>query len=58
MAQRAKYFRSLDEIRNDGTIVYFHDETWVTSGEEKRMSWTDCETKAGRFRDNDTRGIV
>ena len=57
MAQRARYFRSLDDVRNNDTIIYFHDETWVNSGEERRMIWTDSKTKAGRFRHNDTRGI-
>jgi len=37
MAQQAKYFRTLDNIRNHGTIIYFHDETWVNSGEQRRQ---------------------
>jgi hypothetical protein len=57
MAQRAKYFRTLDEIRNNGTKIYFHDETWANSGEEKRMTWTDSDTGDGRLRNNDTKGI-
>ncbi|CAF1519134.1 unnamed protein product [Rotaria sordida] len=41
MVQRAKYFRTLDKNRNDETIIYFHDETWMNSGEEKTMIWFD-----------------
>jgi hypothetical protein len=56
MAQRAKYFRKLDEIRSNGTFIYYHDETWANSGEEKRRSWFDTETGGGRLRNNDTKG--
>jgi len=56
MAQRANYFRTLDKIRNDGTIIYFHDETWVNSGEEKTMIWLDSKTGLGRLKNNTTRG--
>jgi hypothetical protein len=56
MAQRANYFRRLDEIRSNGTFIYYHDETWANSGEEKRATWFDPKTGSGRLRNNDTRG--
>jgi hypothetical protein len=56
MAQRAKYFAKLDEIRSNGTVIYYHDETWANSGEEKRIIWFDPNTGDGRLRNNDTRG--
>jgi hypothetical protein len=56
MAQRAKYFKKLDEIRSNGTFIYYHDETWVNSGEEKRLIWFDPNSGGGRLRNNDTKG--
>jgi len=56
MAQRAKYFAKLDEIRSNGTAIYYHDETWANSGEEKRVIWFDPNSGDGRLRNNDTRG--
>ena len=56
MAQRAKYFEKLDEIRSNGSLIFYHDETWANSGEEKRMTWFDPNTGSGRLRNNDTRG--
>ena len=56
MAQRAKYFAKLDEIRSNGSLIFYHDETWANSGEEKRMTWFDPNTGSGRLRNNDTRG--
>lgn len=56
MAQRAKYFAKLDEIRSNGTAIYYHDETWANSGEEKRTIWFERNTGSGRLRNNDTRG--
>ena len=37
MAQRAKYFAKLDEMRSNGSNIYYHDETWANSGEEKKI---------------------
>lgn len=56
MAQRAKFFAKLDEARSNATVIYYHDETWANSGEEKRVVWIDPNTNTGRLRNNDTRG--
>ena len=56
MAQRAKYFAKLNEIRSNRSIIYYHDETWTNSGEEKRYTWLDPNTGRGRLRNNDTKG--
>ena len=56
MSQRAKYFRILDEIRSDGTFIYYHDETWANAGEEKAFVWVDPNTGSGRLKKNDMRG--
>ena len=56
MAQRAKYFAKLDEVRSNGSIIYYHDETWANSGEEKGYTWLDPNTGSGRLRNNDTKG--
>ena len=36
IAQRAAYFRRLDELREANTHLYYHGETWCNVGEEKR----------------------
>ena len=56
MAQRPKYFGKLDEIRSNGSIIYYHDETWANSGEERRVTWFDPDTGSGQLRNNDTKG--
>jgi hypothetical protein len=55
VAQRAYYFRMLDELRHDQAIIYFHDETWSNVGEEKRSIWLDEHGK-GRIRETDGKG--
>ena len=47
VAQRAFYFRKLDELRKAGALIMFHDETWVNMGEEKRSIWIDDRGKGG-----------
>ncbi|CAF2104471.1 unnamed protein product [Rotaria magnacalcarata] len=56
VAQRAKYFARLDEVRSNGSLIFYHDETWANSGEEKRVTWFDPNTGSGRLRNNDARG--
>ena len=56
MAQRAKYFAKLDVVRSNGSFIYNHDETWANSGEEKRYTWLDPNTRSDRLRNNDTKG--
>lgn len=41
VAQRAVYFRRLDDLRGSGASIYYHDETWCNVGEEKRSIWID-----------------
>ncbi len=52
VAQRASYFRRLDELRASGAHVYCHDETWLSAGEEKRSIWVDAQGQ-GRLRKQD-----
>jgi transposase len=55
VAQRAFYFRKLDELRKAGALIMFHDETWVNIGEEKRSIWID-DRGQGRIRKTDGKG--
>ena len=55
VAQRAAYFRRLDELREAKAHVYYHDETWCNVGEEKRSVWLD-EAGKGRIRKQDGKG--
>ncbi|CAF4716843.1 unnamed protein product, partial [Rotaria sp. Silwood2] len=36
VAQRACYFRKINELRKADALILFHDETWVNINEEKR----------------------
>ncbi len=45
VAQRASYFRHLDALRAAGALIYYHDETWLGAGEEKRNIWVDDQGK-------------
>ena len=55
VAQRAAYFRRLDELREAKAHVYYHDETWCNVSEEKRSVWLD-EAGKGRIRKQDGKG--
>jgi transposase len=55
VAQRAFYFRKLDELRECDALIMFHDETWVNIGEEKRSIWIDNQGR-GRLRKTDGKG--
>jgi len=55
VAHRASYFRRLDELRASGARIYYHDETWLSAGEEKRSIWVDAQGK-GRLRKQDGQG--
>ncbi|CAF4474205.1 unnamed protein product [Didymodactylos carnosus] len=37
-AQRAVYFRKLEELRSSKAVLYYHDETWMNRNEEKTVS--------------------
>ena len=56
MAARARYFATIDELRNNGTKIFWHDETWCNKNEEKRFVWTDGMTGSGRLRNAEGKG--
>ncbi|CAF4982293.1 unnamed protein product [Rotaria sp. Silwood1] len=56
MAARARYFSKIDELRNNGTVVFWHDETWCNQNEEKTFVWTDRDTGIGRLRQSSGKG--
>ncbi|CAF4761764.1 unnamed protein product [Rotaria sp. Silwood2] len=55
VAQRACYFRKINELRKADALILFHDETWVNINEEKRSIWVDDSGK-GRLRKTDGKG--
>ena len=55
IAQRAAYFRRLDELREANAYLYYRDGTWYNVGEEKRPVWPD-EVREGRIRKQDSKG--
>ena len=55
IAQRAYYFRKLNEFRGNGTLLFWHDETWVNSAEEKHSIWIN-DSGQGRLRKRDGKG--
>ncbi|CAF4145912.1 unnamed protein product [Rotaria sp. Silwood2] len=57
VAQRACYFRKINELRKADALILFHDETWVNINEEKRSIWVDDSGK-GRLRKTDGKGIT
>ncbi|CAF4346270.1 unnamed protein product, partial [Rotaria sordida] len=40
-AQRTIYFRKIDQLRSNNSILYYHDETWLSKNEEKTVVWFD-----------------
>ena len=56
IAARARYFATIDELRNNGTKIFWHDETWCNKNEEKRFVWTDGMTGSGRLRNAEGKG--
>ena len=57
VAQRAKFYRKIDELRRDDAFTFHHDDSWLNVGEEKRSIWVDNEGR-GRIRKNDGKGMV
>ena len=55
VAQRAAYFRRLNELREAKAHLYYHDETWCNVGEEKRSVRLD-EAGERRIRRQDGKG--
>ena len=58
MAARARYFSKIDELRNNGTVILWHDETWCNQNEEKAFAWTDRDTGIGRLRHSSGKGTI
>jgi hypothetical protein len=56
MAARSRYFRALDQFRNNRANIFWHDETWCNKNEEKTFIWTDGTTGKGRLRQTDGKG--
>jgi len=54
-AQRAVYFRKVDQLRSSKYILYYHDETWLNKNEEKTVVWFD-DKGYGRLRQNEGKG--
>ncbi|CAF3331791.1 unnamed protein product, partial [Rotaria sp. Silwood2] len=50
MAARVRYFAAIDELHNNGSKIFWHDETWCNKNEERRFVWTDETTGIGRMR--------
>lgn len=57
VAARAKYFRKLDQLRADGALIFYQDETWSNAGDERRSIWI-AEDGSGRLKKSDTKGKV
>lgn len=57
MAVCAHYFTAIDEMRNNGSKVFWRDETWCNKDEERRFVWTDETTDIGRMRHGPNKGI-
>ena len=57
VAQRACYFRKINELPKADALILFHDETWVNINEGKRSIWIDDSGK-GRLRKTEGKGIT
>ncbi|CAF3356720.1 unnamed protein product [Rotaria sp. Silwood2] len=58
MAARARYFAKINELRNNGTLIFWQDETWCNQNEEKTFIWTDRDTGADRLRQSTGKGMI
>jgi hypothetical protein len=58
MAARARYFAKISELRNNSTLIFWHDETWCNQNEEKTFIWTDRDTGTGRLRQNSGKDMI
>ena len=57
VAQRAIYYRKLDELRAADSLVFYHDESWLNIGEEKQSIWMDSEER-GRIRKTEGKDMI
>jgi hypothetical protein len=58
MAARARYFAKINELRNNSTLIFWHDETWCNQNEEKTFIWTDRDTGTGRLRQSSSKSMI
>ncbi|CAF3085822.1 unnamed protein product [Rotaria sp. Silwood2] len=58
MAARARYFAKINELRSNGTLIFWQNETWRNQNEEKTFIWTDRDTGAGRLRQSTGKGMI
>ncbi|CAF3591532.1 unnamed protein product [Rotaria sp. Silwood2] len=54
-AQCAVYLRKIDQLRSNNSIVYCHDETWLSKNEEKTVVWFD-DKGYGHLRNSEGKG--
>ena len=52
-----KYFIHLADRRENDVVLFYHDETWLNAGEERRHVWLDG-NREGRLRKTEGKGIV
>jgi hypothetical protein len=57
MSQRARYFRRIHKLRKEKALIFYHDETWCYSNEEKTSIWIEEQTEQGRFRRSEGKGM-
>ena len=55
-AQRAVYFRKLDQLRSSKCILYYLDEIWLNKNEEKSVVWFDDKGYC-HLRSNEGQGV-
>ena len=55
VAQRAHFFRKMDELRRSNAKVFFHDETWTNASDERRSVWMN-DQGVGRLKKNEGKG--
>ncbi|CAF1305118.1 unnamed protein product [Rotaria sp. Silwood1] len=41
VAQRARYYRKIDELRAANALIFYHDKSWLNIGEVKQFIWVD-----------------
>jgi hypothetical protein len=56
VAARAKYFRILDKLHADNTMIFYQDETWSSAGDEKRSIWI-ADNGSGHLKKSDTNKV-
>ena len=39
IASRARYFETMKQLRDSDAQIYFHDESWVNLGDDRKKIW-------------------